>query len=96
MKPPFVWTDLAKSDIGNNLRYVNEKWGAQTSFNFLRRLMESLEVVSRNPTTFQIINKKLSIRRFIVNNRITLYYQVRKHDILLITFFGTTAKTLKN
>jgi plasmid stabilization system protein ParE len=73
-----TWTELAESDIDNNLSYLKSEWGSQTALNFLYRLGESLDLVSINPTTFRIINKNLNVRRFILNNRISLYYQPAK------------------
>ena len=84
-----IWTDLAESDIENSLGYLRTEWGSQTALTFLMRLAEALELVSSHPTTFKVINRKLNVRRFILNRRITLYYQLRKNDILLITFLDT-------
>ncbi len=97
MKWPLIWTDLAKSDIENNLEYLRRERDVQTSFNFLLRLAESLEIVSANASTFQIIHRKLGIRRFILNKRIVLYYQLNANHILLLTFWNTSkdSKVLK-
>ena len=80
---------MAESDIENSLEYLLKEWGSQTALTFLMRLAEALELVSSHPTTFKVINRKLNVRRFILNRRITLYYQLRKKKILLITFLDT-------
>ena len=87
MKFTLEWTDLAKSDIINNLTYLRLEWGQQTALNFMLRVIETLELVSLNPATYKVINKRLNVRRFILNSRISLYYQLRKEDIVLITFW---------
>jgi plasmid stabilization system protein ParE len=92
-----TWTELAEADIDTNLSYLKSEWGSQTALNFLYRLAESLELISTNPTTFKTINKRLNVRRFILNNRVSLYYQLRKNDVLLITFWNNnrSPKTLR-
>jgi plasmid stabilization system protein ParE len=90
MKYSIIWTKQALKDVDESLDYLIEKWRNQTSLTFLERIEFHLNKISKSPKTFLRINPKKNIFKFLINKRITLYYQVDENRIYLLTFWNNS------
>lgn len=84
-----IWSPLSEEDVEEQLIYLENKWGSKSAITFLERIEESLSVVCKNLRTYLEIDQERHIHKFVLNKHITLYYQVAKESINLITFWNT-------
>ena len=82
-----VWTEQAEQDIQKNLDYLEITWGAESASNFLDRVEASLKAVQKNPISYQSVEHKEEVHRFVINKYISLFYQVENEKLALLSFW---------
>lgn len=82
------WSDLAKKDYWNNIDYLLEEWSAVEASNFIERVDEYLNIISKKPKTF--INTKYKNTHAVpIVPQITLFYRIiDKKNIELVRFWN--------
>ena len=83
-----LWTDFALKELENTINYLETHWTERELRNLAIKLEETLTLVSKNPTLFQISDFKKEIRRAVVLSHNTLYYRIEKNQIEIISFFS--------
>ncbi|GAA0894643.1 hypothetical protein GCM10009122_43240 [Fulvivirga kasyanovii] len=87
MSKPIEWSPRSKQDYLNLLNYLADKWGNKTIHKFNDRLQSILELISKRPEMYPSSGKRKQVRRCVINKQVSLYYQVKKDKIELITLF---------
>ena len=84
------WTSESERTFNQNLSYLEEEWDYQVINNFLDRVEEVLKTIEVNPQLYPLHRSRDTVRKCIVNKRITLYYKViDDQHIDLLTFWNT-------
>ncbi|PJA08023.1 MAG: hypothetical protein COX70_04925 [Flavobacteriales bacterium CG_4_10_14_0_2_um_filter_32_8] len=82
------WSDMAKEDYWNNIDYLLDEWTVVEASNFIDRVDEYLNIISKKPKTFTNTNYKNTHAVPIVP-QITLFYRiVDKKSIELVRFWN--------
>ncbi len=87
MSKPIEWSPRSKQDYLNLLDYLETKWGEKTIRKFHIRLMSILELIAERPEIYPASAKNKRIRRCVISRQTSLYYQIRRNTIELITLF---------
>ena len=82
-----IWSDEALINLKEILNYFERQWTEKEISNFVRLLDKRLSSIERNPHLFPFVNHPENIRRSVLSKQTTIYYQVDKHNIRLITLF---------
>jgi plasmid stabilization system protein ParE len=83
-----LWTDNALKELEKTIEYLEENWTETALRNLALNLEETLTLVSKNPTLFQVSDFKKEIRRVIILSHNTLYYRIGNNQIEIISFFS--------
>lgn len=85
------WSPISKEDYWNNIDYLLDKWSANEASNFITKVDEYLNVISRNPKTFSKTNYKNTHAVPIVS-QITLYYRILDDENIELVRFWNNSK----
>ena len=84
-----IWTPEAKASFNSNIDFLLTEWGEQVASDFIDRVDEVIQTITKNPRLYPVINKKDSIHRCVVVKQITLYYRLTSAEhIYLIAFWN--------
>jgi len=95
MSKPIEWSARSREDYLKLLDYLAEKWGIKTINKLNNRLQEILKLISERPDMYPSSGKKKHVRRCVINKQISLYYQINKDKIELITIFDNRQNPIK-
>lgn len=87
MSKPIEWSPRSKKDFLNLLDYLQDKWGEKTVRKFNDRLQSIIELIAERPEIYPASGKKKQVRRCVIGKQTSLYYQIKKDKIELITLF---------
>ena len=93
-----VWSSEASYTFEQNIIYLQTEWNESVIDSFITRTEQAIELISKNPLLFPVLNKKKAIHRCVIVKQITLYYHVADNYVLLLTFWNNyqNPKKLKN
>lgn len=94
MKIDIKWSAKAKKDYVNILNYLQEEWSAKEVNKFTEKVSKTLFHIAKYPQIFPHSQRK-NIRKCVLTKQVTLYYKLRKKDIILITLFDTRQNPAK-
>jgi plasmid stabilization system protein ParE len=83
-----LWTDHALSELKNTIEFLENKWTEKELKNFFQELEHTIEIISKNPDLFQVSEKKKNIRRAIIAQYNTLYYQTKNDTVHILSLFS--------
>ena len=82
------WSDLAKEDYWNNIDYLLEEWTANDAANFIAKVDQYLNIISKKPKTFSATKYKKIHSVPVVSQR-TLFYRITdKKNVELVRFWN--------
>lgn len=81
------WSKKADTRFAEIIEYLEKKWGTKTGGAFVKKVFEFLDLVSEFPEIGTIEKIDLQIRGFVIVKQITVFYQVRKEEIIILNFF---------
>ncbi|MEF8983792.1 MAG: type II toxin-antitoxin system RelE/ParE family toxin [Bacteroidales bacterium] len=82
-----IWAPLAKEDLENILKYLNENWDAQMVIQFLDKIDHITHQITNNPYQYPLINKDLRIRKCVVTKHNILFYRSHNKTIQILRLF---------
>jgi plasmid stabilization system protein ParE len=82
------WTDFALNELHKTIQYLEAHWTERELKNLAIKLEETLMLISKNPTLFQVSDFKKDIRRVVILTHNTMYYRIHKNQIEIISFFS--------
>jgi plasmid stabilization system protein ParE len=95
MSKPIEWSPRARQDYLKLLDYLAEKWGNKTIHKFNSRLQSILKLISERPDLYPASVKRKEVRRCVISKQTSLYYQIKKDKIELITMFDNRQNPTK-
>ncbi|BDX37763.1 hypothetical protein CYCD_11180 [Tenuifilaceae bacterium CYCD] len=97
MPKEVVWSPLAETDLDNVLGYLAKKWSSKVAFMFLSRVESEINQIVKSPKLYPTINKKLRVRKCVINKQNTLFYRESPNRIEILRIYDTRQKpkTLK-
>ena len=89
------WSDLAKEDYWSNIDYLLDEWSPIEASNFISKVDEYLNIISKKPKTFSSTKYK-NTRSVPVVPQITLFYRIVDEKSIELVRFWNNAKDPKN
>lgn len=82
---------LAETKLLKLSEYLLENWNLQVRDNFIAKLTEKIEQISRCPESCPKSSEFVNLYKCIVTKQTTFYYRINedKNEIEIITFFDT-------
>ncbi len=84
---PLIWSPEADLDLEEILDYLEKKWTLSVAQDFINSLFNTLDWISFNPDSFMQINKSDNIRKYVLSEHYTLYFEVFDKHIDLLRIF---------
>ncbi|MCD4746343.1 MAG: type II toxin-antitoxin system RelE/ParE family toxin [Bacteroidales bacterium] len=81
------WSRKADKKINKILEYLQEKWGANVTRTFVRKVYDFLDLVVEFPEMGTLEDKRKNIRGFTVVRQINIFYRIKGTKIILLNFF---------
>jgi plasmid stabilization system protein ParE len=78
------WTELAREDFTHILDYLNENWSKKVVTDFIKLTESTLDNIANRPKIFPLINKKLKLRKCVLNRQNSIYYTEDKDKIVIL------------
>lgn len=81
------WSELAKNDYWNNIKYLEEEWSLSEVYNFMDKVDELILLLTKENIYFKPTSYKNTFQVPVVK-QITLYYRVENNTIELLRFWN--------
>lgn len=82
-----VWSKRALSDLDEIICYLQENWTEKEIRKFSQKLDHLLDILQSQPFLFPESGVICNTYRAVLSKHISIYYQVGKNEIHLITLF---------
>jgi plasmid stabilization system protein ParE len=89
------WSKRADKRFDEILKYLKLKWGEKTVKSFVKKVYDFLDILSEFPEIGTMENQGLNIRGFVIFKQITLFYQIRDTQIILLNFYDNRQEPKK-
>lgn len=83
------WSDHALSELADTVKYLEKSWTEKELIQFANAVDHTIEIISRHPKIFPTANKRMKIRKAVVDNYNTIFYRIVKDSIQILSVFGT-------
>ncbi len=84
MKKKVLWSARALADYENILEYIDETWSFKEVRKFDELMENAIYSITQN-TEIGAVSKKKNVRRLVISKQTSIYYQVKKEVIYIIT-----------
>lgn len=89
MPKQVIWAPSAENDFGVILEYLNQQWGAKTTYQFIEITSTIIQQIAWKPKMLPISNKKMKIRRGVITKHNSIYYRESPAQIQIIRIYDT-------
>ena len=83
-----IWTDHALSELKQIIDYLEKNWTEKELKNFANELDHTIELISKNPTLFQVSKIKPGVRKAVILKYNSLYYRTQISAVEIISLFS--------
>lgn len=88
------WTKKAVIKYDNIIAYLLVEFGETTTSNFIKKIFVFLDLLAIFLEMGTLENRELNIRGFVIK-QITIFYQVRNKQIILLNFYDNRQRPKK-
>ena len=86
MKRLIIWSEDAEEDYANNIEYLLAEWSINDAQEFIDNANNVIRIISEIPKAFPLSDYK-KIRKALICKQISLLYQVKSSEIILLRFW---------
>lgn len=83
------WSDEAINNLDSIIDYLTINWSDKEIRNFFRKLNRRLDIISKNPLSFPASDLRISIRRYVLTEQTSIYYELKKTVLSYFPFLTT-------
>ncbi|MBU1370338.1 MAG: type II toxin-antitoxin system RelE/ParE family toxin [Bacteroidetes bacterium] len=83
-----IWSKRAKTDLKKIIDYFEENWTEKEIGTFFRKLDKQILIIQKQPNAFPATKHK-NVRRSVLSRQTTIYYDILKDSVRIITLFDT-------
>ena len=83
-----LWSQKAEEDFESNIIYLLENWSIEVVQDFTSETEKVLNIITINPKAFQH-NKVIKCHVVPITKQITLFYEIKKTQIILLRFWNS-------
>ncbi len=77
----------AADRLENIIAYLESEWSEKIRDEFIRKLDNALEHLSRFPASHPESDKVKGLRRYVISKQTTIYYTFTKSTVFIVTLF---------
>ena len=88
MVKEIIWTPDAEETLDSVIDYLHEHWSEKVTENFIRRVDEVIEHISRNPLACRTAGRE-DVREALITKHNLLLYRIAGKSIYLLYFWDT-------
>jgi plasmid stabilization system protein ParE len=81
------WSDEASDNLDGIIDYLQNKWTDREIKRFFLKLEKQLDLISKNPHAFPVVHFAQNVRRCVLTEQTTIYYEVKQNTIVIISLF---------
>jgi len=81
-----IWSQRAENDYYQQIDYLMENWEEDVALKFVDQVFQIIEHLVTHPRMYPITNYQ-GIRKALVNQYISLFYQIQEGRIILLRFW---------
>jgi plasmid stabilization system protein ParE len=81
------WSRFAEEDFDHNISYLLSDWNPQVAKDFITKTERVLFLIDKTPKAFKK-HKATQVHIVPITQQITLFYEVRNKEILLLRFWN--------
>jgi plasmid stabilization system protein ParE len=81
------WSRFAEEDFDHNISYLLSEWNPQVAKDFITKTERVLFLIGKTPKAFKK-HKATQVHIVPITQQITLFYEVRNKEILLLRFWN--------
>ncbi len=80
-----------KSELALNkiLIYLEREHSDKLQRDFFKKLDYSFNAIILNPESFPVSNFRKTVRKCVVSKQTTIFYKIRKNDVVVVSVFDT-------
>lgn len=79
------WDDEAEKNLEEITNFILDNWNENILAGFLKDLNQAIEQIKKYPLSFPASQIKEGIRKCVINEKISLYYSIKKSEIEIRT-----------
>ena len=83
------WSNEALDNLDSILKYLQENWTEREINRFVRKLNNRIELLSKSPLVFPAIDSRINIRRSVLTEQTTIYYEIKNDVLIILSLFNT-------
>lgn len=81
------WSKKAMNDFELIQMYLQATWGDSSVKKFTRKVFNTLDLLAEFPKLGTIEREELGIRGLVIVKQLTVFYQIRSKEIILLRFY---------
>ena len=81
------WTNEAINNLDLIIDYLQNTWTDREISKFIKKLDKRIDSISRNPHSFPIVDKRINIRRCVLSEQTSIYYEIKPDVVVILTLF---------
>ena len=96
MEVKVYWSNKAEKQFDSIVQYLEKNWGLNAASKFAKSIFNFIEVVCVFPEIGTIEHSELNIRGFVVVKQITIFYQIRKNKVVILSLYDNRQRPKTN
>jgi plasmid stabilization system protein ParE len=81
------WTNEAIIQLDLIVDYLQNNWAEKEINKFFKKLEKRIELISRNPHAFPVVDKRINIRKSVLSEQTSIYYEIKPDIVVILTLF---------
>ena len=81
------WSDEASANLDSIIEYLQNRWTDREISRFFKKLDKRIDLISRNPLTFPVVDLRINIRRSVLSEQTTIYYEIKADVVVILSLF---------
>ena len=82
-----LWTKQADRKFDKIIDYLLHKWNQRVTESFVKKVYDTLDILSEYPEIGTIEHKEKGIRGFTIVKQVNLFYKVSDNKLIILNFF---------
>ena len=81
------WSDEALDNLDSIIEYLQNKWTDREISRFFKKLDKHIDLISKNPLLFPVVDLTTNLRRSVLTQQTTIYYAIKNDVIVILSLF---------
>jgi len=81
------WSDEASDNLDSIIEYLQNKWTDREIRRFFKKLDKRIDLISKNPLLFPVVDLTMNARRSVLTAQTTIYYQIKLDVVIILSLF---------